>query len=206
MPMFITRSRALVLYVDGNFRVWRDTYRRVYIQEFRKAGVYGAELSDATSYDRAYWHDHVILHNYVHEYHGSRSDLFKVNRKYAQRGKVWIDRFKELLAQDVVWDVMCNNWDGLGVACPLQVRQDEVLGCPVSFYYSGHAVSMDKEYLVSLPGKCPGPLNRVISSRRNVSYPSGSDCYGITMKKLADVRTQIRRRISNGKAVDSNNR
>ena len=194
MSILTFRSRVLVLYKDGNFRVWRDVYRWLFIQELRKANVYGPELSDTTSRLHDYWHDHVRLYSYSDEYHGSRSNLLKVNKRYAQRGKVWIDRFKELLSQEAIWDVLCNNWDGLGAPCPLQIELDGVVGCPVSFSISGYSMSLNNARLAGLPGRCPGPLNLVTYNRRNVSFPGDSDCYGITMAKLADVRYRILRR------------
>ena len=197
MPTFTARSRILVLYRDGNFRVWRDAYRRLFIQELTKSGVYGPELSDSTLHGHTYWRDHVILYNYSNEHGGSRSNMLKVNRKYAQRGKVWIDRFKELLVQEAIWEVQCANWDGLGAPCPLQIELDGVVGCPVSFSISGYSMSLNNARLAGLPGRCPGPLNLVTYNRRNVSFPGDSDCYGITMAKLADVRYRILRRKCN---------
>lgn len=176
------QCHPLILYQEGEYQVHRDKHGIVRIKRKRivEAG------NGFTSETFVWWHNLTRLNGYwsVYLFSGSRTEKLAVNRKYAKRGKVWIERWKMLLAGEL-WTARCDDWDGQDTACPLQRDgTDGAPSCPIRFFFMGYSGGRLRE----LPGICDGPLNDVSA---NVCLPIRKDKHGFSMSHLHKIRREI---------------
>lgn len=191
MPYYYRVCRPLVLYEKDSYRVWRDGRAKIYIQQYKEYTIHEGDVGFNGVTAGHYWQDLTIFWGATFSYAGSsRKRKLALNKKFAAKGKAWIDRWKLLLSSSM-WEVKCDDWDGQGTPCPIQrEREDGTLGCPIRFFFMGYSGSYPASH--PLPGKCTGPLN--YKHGRNPCVPSGStnsDKHGFSMLDLARVRNEI---------------
>ena len=179
------RCHPLVLYQENEYQVLRNKHGIIHVE--RKHTVKVAKSFTDKAF--VWWRNLTQLDGYWSAYifSGSRAKKLAVNRKYAEKGETWIERWKMLLAGGL-WTVKCDDWDGQGTPCPIQRNKaDGIPGCPVEFFFMGYGGGYPPKR--ELPGVCDGPLNTTFSV--NVCLPSGRDKHGFSMAHLHEVRREI---------------
>jgi len=185
--MYRYHCQPLTLYEEEEYRVRRD--------ERHRASVERKRTYQDDNKTKFYWSTLTCLWGYEGKYRfADRRGKLKANKKWAEKGKRWIEHYK-LLLSGPLWVVRCDNWDGQGTPCPLQrKREDGTMGCPTRFFFLGYSGSPD--WLERpLPEKCPGPLNYSCST--NLCVPTGTTCedaHGFDMADLARIRHEIWKR------------
>jgi len=172
----------LTLYEEAEYRVRRTKHAEIYIEE-RRVSTRDEEY--------IFWGHLKTLRGFRWGYTlADRKEKLARNKEWAEKGRVWIARWKELLSGPM-WKVRCDDWDGRGTPCPIQRPMESgEMGCPIRFFYLGYGGGYPPTR--SLPGMCDGPLNSTYST--NVCVPSGEDVHGFIMSHLALVRRRTTER------------
>ena len=179
--------KPLILYQDKQYRVYRDRDANLRVEQGRS---YSFSNPDGTREECKGWFEISRFYPYQSQYRwATRKNKLALNKEYTVKGIDFINHWKQLLDQGI-WEVRCENWDGLGTPCPIQIERDGAQLCPIRFSYMGYGGGLSST--VPCPGKCPGPLNH--SALRRICAPTTCDEYGISMHDLAKIRYDIRER------------
>lgn len=188
-----TYSKSLALYEEPGYRIWRNRYRVVKVQLY-ETYTFATILPDGTYINESstYWETLTELHDYRSRYFGNRSRKLQVNKDYVEMGRLWIAKYKQLLANGLL-TVKCDNWDGLGTQCPNQyvMKDSDRIGCSISkWVLAGYVGSYPANR--ELPGVCDGPINGDMwTGYASMIVPTSLDKDGFGMHHLARLRYKI---------------
>jgi len=180
MPEF-NRVRPRVLWQDGNYRmirylvVWGYGDGTWEAPEYSRPIVYWQieQLTDTGVWD-VIWDARAIHPFDGHDYlYGNRKQRRQITRRYAQVGRDWLTRHKQLLAAEA-WVIQGGNVDGLGNPCPL-LRNGNCVVC--KWWGDGYVANGGSR---ACPGECDAPWYQT-------SFPQSYDKFGNSIDYYRDI-------------------